>query len=148
MLCFIFSVAVVFLWESFILLINWHWIRLKIWNIFRWLIIKIRIVKKIHWYYCWLEISSADWLKIHEYKFSIKMLIFHDLDKFLLADNNDRLRNVNLHLYINSLSSSQQDAVFNLTADHCMMNNFCNIDVSRNLILYILTNVFKFRKLF
>ena len=76
------------------------------------------------------------------------MLILHDLNKFLLDDDLDRLQNVNLHFHIDFLSCDQQDTVFNLTADHCMMNSFCDVDISRNLILHVLMNVFKLEKFF
>ena len=76
------------------------------------------------------------------------MLILDDFNKFLLDDDFNKLQNVNSHFHIDFLSCDQQDTVFNLTADHCMMNSFCNVDVDENLILHILMNVFKLRKLF
>ena len=142
LLYFIFSVIVVFLWESFILLINWHWIRLRVWNIFRWLIVETRIVKRFYWCYCWLEVLLMNWLKIHEHRFSVEALILHDLNKFLLDDDLDRLWNVNSHFQIDFLSCDQQDTVFNLTADHYMTDSFCNVNADEDLILHILTNVF------
>ena len=148
LLCLIFSVAVVFLWESFILLINWHQIRLRVWNIFRWLIIEMKIIERFYWCYHWLEILSADWLKVHEHRFSVEALILHDLNKFLLDDDLDRLQNVNSHFHINFLSHSQQDIIFCLTASHHVTNSFCDVNVSRNLILHILTNVSKLEEFF
>ena len=148
MLCFIHSVAIIFLWESFILLINWHQIRLRVWNIFRWLIVEMRIVERFCWCYCWLEVLLTNWLRVHEHRFSVEMLILHNFNKFLLNDDLDKLWNVNSHFHIDFLSCNQQDTVFNLTANHCMTNNFCNINISRNLILYILINVFKLEEFF
>ena len=75
------------------------------------------------------------------------MLILHDFNKFLLDDDFDRLQNVNLHFHIDFLSCSQQDTIFSLTADHHMTDSFCNVDADKNLILYILTNIFKHREL-
>ena len=147
LLCLILSVVVVFLWRSFILLINWHQVRLRIWNIFRWLIVKIRIVERFHWYYYWFEISLTNWLKIHEHRFSVKALILHDFNKFLLDDDFDKLQNMNSHFHIDFLSCDQQDTVFNLTADHHMMNSFCNVNINKDLILHILTNISKLKKL-
>ena len=86
-------------------------------------------------------------MKVHEHKFSVEVLILHDLNKFLLDDDLDRLQNVNSHFHIDFLSCGQQDTVFNLTADHHVTDSFCNVDVSRNLILHILTDVSKLRKL-
>ena len=84
----------------------------------------------------------------------IKIQLFRTLKRIALKsyinelDNDlDRLQNVNLHFHIDFLSCNQQDTVFDLTADHHMINSFCNVNISKDLILHILTNVSKFRKL-
>ena len=74
------------------------------------------------------------------------MLILHDLNEFLLDDDLDKLQNVNLHFHIDFLSYDQQDTVFDLTANHHMMNSFYDVNISRDLILHILTDVSKFRE--
>ena len=86
-------------------------------------------------------------MNVHEHEFSIKTLIFYKFDKFLLADNNNKLQNMNSHFHINFLSCSQQDIVFSLTANYCMMNNFYDVNADRNLILHILISVFKLEEL-
>ena len=98
------SVAVIVLRRSFIKWeINWHEVQLCVEYMCE-LIVKTLIEQKFEWFL--FRFSSVREWKTEKHWFSIKLLIFHSLDKVVLGSDRHRLKNMNLHLHINLLSCS------------------------------------------
>ena len=98
------SVTVIVLRRSFIKWeIDWHEVQLCVEYVCE-LIIKMLIEQRFEWFSS--RFSFVREWKTEKHWFSIKLLIFHSLDKVIFDSDKCRLKNMNSHLHINLLSCS------------------------------------------